>query len=99
MNEIVKLDGRWDLEEAASVPGITKREMARLRLPPKRVFTAEDVRRIRAATRLSQPVFAAVLNVGKSTVAQWEQGVKKPSASAVRLLDIIDRKGVDTILG
>jgi putative transcriptional regulator len=47
---------------------------------------------------MSQSVFAAVLNVGRTTVAQWEQGRKKPAGSAVRLLDVIDRKGVDAIM-
>ncbi|MBF0304466.1 MAG: helix-turn-helix domain-containing protein [Alphaproteobacteria bacterium] len=67
-------------------------------LPPRRAFTAEDVRRIRASTHMSQPVFAALLNVGRTTVAQWEQGRKKPGGSAVRLLDLIDRKGVGVLV-
>ncbi len=77
---------------------LTLRQMDMLCLPPKRVFTADDIRRIRSSSRMSQSVFAAVLNVGRTTVAQWEQGRKKPAGSAVRLLDVIDRKGVDAIM-
>jgi len=37
------------------------------------------VRRIRAATRLSQPLFARLLGVDTSAVAQWESGAKRRS--------------------
>jgi putative transcriptional regulator len=87
-----------DLHEVGAMSDMTMRRMDVLCLPPKRTFSADDIRRIRAASRMSQPVFAAFLNVGKTTVAQWEQGRKKPAGSAVRLLDLIDRKGIDAIV-
>lgn len=40
--------------------------------------------------RLSQPAFAAVLNVTASTVRAWEQGRKEPSGAADRLLQVAD---------
>ncbi len=43
---------------------------------------------------MSQAAFAAVLGTGKTTVQQWDQGQKKPSGPAQRLLDLIDRKGL-----
>jgi putative transcriptional regulator len=45
----------------------------------------------------SQAVFAAFLNVGKTTVAAWEQGTKRPSGAASKLLEIVDRKGLDVL--
>lgn len=100
MSEILKMahDMALDLHEVGALDALTLRKMDLLCLPPKRTFTAEDIRRIRAATKMSQPVFAALLNVGRTTVAQWEQGRKRPGGSAVRLLDLIDRKGVDAIV-
>ena len=86
-----------DLHRVGAMDDLTMRQMDLLCLPPARTFTPEDVRRIRAAAHMSQPVFAALLNVGKTTVAQWEQGRKKPAGSAVRLLDLIDRKGIDVL--
>jgi hypothetical protein len=44
-------------------------EFDSLCLPPKRSFTADDVRRIRADAHVSQTVFAALLGVGKTTRA------------------------------
>jgi len=46
-----------------------------------------QLKRIRAATRMSQPVFARLLGVDKSAVAQWDRGAKRPSGPALRLLD------------
>jgi hypothetical protein len=38
-----------------------------------------------------------VLNVGKTTIAAWEQGTKKPSDPASELLQLVDRKGLDVL--
>ncbi len=35
---------------------------------------------------MSLSVFAALLNVGPSTVEHWERGLKKPSGPSLRLL-------------
>jgi len=52
---------------------------------------------LRERLHVSQPVLAMYLGVTKSTVAQWEQGVKKPRGPALRLLNLADRKGLDAI--
>ena len=39
--------------------------------------------------QMSQPLFAALLNVTASTVRAWEQGKKTPSGAAARLLQIL----------
>ena len=66
-------------------------------LASRPTLTADDIRRIRAKAQMSQPKFADFLRVGTSTVAQWEQGRKTPSGPAMRLLDLIDRKGVEVL--
>lgn len=73
------------------------RMMDVLCLPKKRTFTAAEIRRIRTRTRLSQPIFAAMLGVGVSAVAQGEQGNKKRGGSSARSLDLLDRKGIEAI--
>ena len=85
------------LHDAGHMDDVTMWEFDALCLPPKRSFSPEDVQRIRAANRVSQSVFAAFLGVGKTTVQQWEQGVKKPSGPAVKLLDVVDRKGLSAL--
>jgi putative transcriptional regulator len=83
-----------DLFKVGTMDEITMRTMDALCLPPKRSFLPDDIRRIRAANHVSQAVFAAFLGIGKTTVQQWEQGQKKPGGAALRLLDLIERKGL-----
>lgn len=55
-------------------------------------------RRLRLKTSLSQAVFAAVLNTSISTVQKWEIGDKKPSGPSLKLLNLIERKGLEAVL-
>lgn len=66
--------------------------------PQKRRFSADEVRRIRDRSEVSLPYFAQAVGVGPATVEQWEQGLKRPTGASARLLDIIDRKGIDAVL-
>ena len=61
-------------------------------------YDADKIRAIRAKWRLSQPVFAAVLNTSVSTVKQWEIGQKRPSGVSSRLLSILDKKGIEAFM-
>jgi putative transcriptional regulator len=79
--------------DAGLLDAVTVREFDALCLPPLHDYTSEDVRRIRAKAKASQAVFAQILNVGTTTVAAWEQGTKKPSGPAVKLLDWWTGKG------
>jgi putative transcriptional regulator len=47
---------------------------------------------------MSQAVFAAVINTSVSTVQKWEIGEKRPSGPSLKLLDVIDRKGVEALM-
>lgn len=91
------VDLAGDLQRIGALDKTTLRQIEDLAVPKVRDFSAEDVRAIRERNLVSQPVFAFYLNVGKSTVAQWEQGRKKPSGPAARLLDLVARKGLRAI--
>jgi putative transcriptional regulator len=86
-----------ELREAGAIDALTMRRFDALCLPPVRHYTAADIRRIRKEAHVSQAVFAAVLNVGKATVAAWEQGGKEPSGPALKLLDLVERKGLSVL--
>ena len=75
------------LHRVGAMDALGMRDIDRLCLPPRPDYSGPEVRRIRAATRMSQPVFARLLGVEKSAVAQWERGAKRPSGPALRLLD------------
>lgn len=50
-----------------------------------------QVRAIRKKLNVSQPVFAAMMNIPSITAASWERGRRKPTGAALRLLDIARR--------
>ena len=60
-------------------------------------LTSEEIRSIREREHISQPVFARYLNVSKGLVSDWERGLKKPGGPALRLLTIVQRKGLEAI--
>jgi putative transcriptional regulator len=75
----------------------TLREFDVLCLPPVRTLSSRQIRAIRSRARMSQAVFAAVLNTSVSTVQKWEIGEKRPSGPSLKLLDVIDRKGIEAL--
>jgi putative transcriptional regulator len=40
---------------------------------------------------LSQPVFAAALNVSADTIRAWEQGKREPDGPTLRLLEVAEQ--------
>lgn len=80
---------------------ITKWQMAEtLGLPADGMplLDSADIQAIRAKYNLSQSVLASVLNVGLGAVRQWEQGNRTPSGAALKLLHLLDKKGLDLFL-
>lgn len=61
-------------------------------------MSPQQIKSLREKAHLSQAVFAAVLNTSLSTVQKWEIGDKKPSGPSLKLLNLIERKGLEAIL-
>lgn len=76
----------------------TMREFDALALPPVRELSAKQIRTLRSRTHMSQAVFAAFLNTSVSTVQKWEIGQKKPSGPSLKLLNVIEQKGLDALV-
>lgn len=58
----------------------------------------QKIKALREGAQLSQAVFAAVLNTSLSTVQKWEAGDKKPSGPSLKLLSLIERKGLEAVI-
>jgi putative transcriptional regulator len=58
----------------------------------------QKIKSLRKRAHVSQAVFAAVLNTSLSTVQKWEVGDKKPSGPSLKLLNLIERKGLEAVL-
>jgi putative transcriptional regulator len=82
---------------------ISKQDMAKMKLiceaPP--AYSPEKVTAIRVRkAKVSQSVLASILNVSLSAVQKWESpsSGKHPSGAAAKLLQLIDKKGLDAIV-
>ena len=85
------------LYELGAIGGTTMREFETLRVEAPKVYSAYEIKRPRLKEKASQAVFAAYLNTSVSTVQKWEIGEKKPSGPALKLLDLVERKGLKVL--
>ncbi|RQY09174.1 transcriptional regulator [Burkholderia stagnalis] len=85
------------LHEAGAMDAVTLREFDALCLPPVKTYSAAQIRRLRQRSKASQAVFAACLNTSTSTVQKWEQGQKHPNGPSLKLLNLVDRKGLEAL--
>ena len=80
---------------------IDKRKMRKfdaLCLAPIPSYGSEKIRALRDHLQLSQAVLAAVLNTSLSTIRKWEVGDKHPSGPSLKLLSLLERKGLEAVL-
>ena len=76
---------------------VTLREFDRICLPPVKPLKPAQIKQIREASHVSQAVFAALLNTSLSTVQKWEVGQKKPTGTALKLLHLVQERGLDVV--
>lgn len=85
------------LSKAGVIDQITLREFDCLCLPPVEPLEPQEIRQIREKVHVSQAVFAALLNTSISTVQKWETGQKHPAGTALKLLHLVQKRGLDSI--
>ena len=98
LDEMMEMAQALQVHELISMP-----DMAKLKLiceaPP--AYSAECVIAIRVGkAKVSQSVLASMLNVSVSAVQKWESpsSGKHPSGAAAKLLQLIDKKGLEAIV-
>ena len=80
---------------------IDMRKMQRydvLCLQPVPDYNGAKVKALRTKRQLSQSVLASLLNTSVSTVRKWEIDEKRPSGPSLKLLDLLERKGLEVML-
>jgi putative transcriptional regulator len=85
------------LHEVGAVDKQTMRDFDDTCLSTVEPISPEAIRALREREHLSQPVFARYLNVSKNLVSDWERGIKRPGGPALRLLTVIEKKGIQSI--
>lgn len=78
---------RGELEPAR----VTRYTVAEAEVVPPPHYRARKIREIRDQMELSQPVFAAALNVSADTIRAWEQGKREPDGPTLRLLEVAEQ--------
>jgi putative transcriptional regulator len=80
---------------------ITKRRLAELEALCQidvGEMSAQQIKSLRESVQVSQAVLTAILNTSVSTVQKWEIGDKRPSGPSLKLLHLIERKGIEAVL-
>jgi putative transcriptional regulator len=86
-----------DFYRDGSLDKKTMREFDALCLTPVLAMTPEKIRALREREKTSQTVFAAYLNVTPSLVSKWERGEKHPQGASLKLLSLVDKKGLEIV--
>lgn len=87
-----------DLNKSGLIDEITMKNIQNLCLPEVKEYSPEKIASLRKKLKLSQAALASIFNISPSTVQKWERGYKKPTGASRKLLDIIERKGLDTLI-
>jgi putative transcriptional regulator len=85
------------LRDAGAIDQVTMRHFDLLTLQRVLPLRPAQIKRIREDARVSQAVFAAVLNTSVSTVQKWEIGQKRPTGAALKLLHLVQKNGLDAV--
>ena len=76
----------------------TMRDFDKVCLSPVHELAPEEIRNLRKRAHVSQAVFAACLNTSLSTIQKWEIGKKRPTGIALKLLNLIEQKGLEAVV-
>jgi len=85
------------LYDAGIVDAETMHEFDALCLTPVENFSPRQIKSLRIREKVSQGVFALYLNTSVSTVQQWERGDKHPRGIALKMLNLVNKKGIKAI--
>lgn len=85
------------LTSAGMLPKKTMRDLDELCLTPIKPLSAKQISNIRKREQVSQAVFARHLGLSINVISQWERGEKKPSGASLKLLTLVDKKGLDWV--
>ena len=86
------------LHKIGIIDKTTMHEFDALCIPAVHELTPKQIKQIREKQKVSQPVFAAYLNISPSTVKKWETGEKQPQGASLKLLNIVAKKGLAELL-
>lgn len=93
LNETI-LEMATGLYDIKAIDSITMREYESLHLPEVHDFSPKEIKRLRLREKVSQAVFAKLLNTTVNTISAWEQGKKHPRGTSLKLLNLVADNGL-----
>lgn len=85
------------MHDLGIVDGHTMRKFDETCLPETIPLAPQEIKSIRLDSKMSQTVFAKLINASGSTIKKWETGEKIPRGISLKLLNIIKNKGIDIL--
>lgn len=85
------------LHDIGLIDAKTMRGFDKSCLIPIEILAPSEIIETRNKNGVSQSVFAHHLNVSVGSVSKWERGEKHPSGPALKLLDLVRRKGLEAL--
>ena len=86
-----------DLHAGGAIDKKTMRHFDEACLTPIKALKPEEIKAIREKEQVSQTVFANYLNVTSSLISKWERGEKRPSGASLKLLSLVEKKGLAAV--
>lgn len=85
------------LYDAGLVDVTTMHEFNAMCLTTIESLSPREIKSLRLREKMSQGVFALYLNTSVSTVQKWERGEKHPRGIALKMLNLIAKKGIQAV--
>lgn len=98
INETAAGMHRAGIMDKATFEKITLRHMRAENPPTATPITGAEIRSVRERAHLSQAALARYLNLTTGYVSQLERGTRQAKGPALALLNVIRRKGIETLL-
>lgn len=82
------------LHKTGAVSDRAVRELDRMSTSTVRAMSADEIKGLRTALKVSRPVLARHINTTAATVGRWERGESRPRRATLALLNIIADHGL-----
>ncbi|MBP9727055.1 MAG: helix-turn-helix domain-containing protein [Gammaproteobacteria bacterium] len=86
------------LHRANIIDKKTLRELTNDDFPELIEYTGEEIQQLRKNQKLSQAVFAKYLNVSPALIRSLEQGTRHAHGAILKLLNIVNKHGIDALV-
>ncbi len=85
------------MDRAGTIDKETMRDFDETCLVEVEELSPKEIKKLRETNHVSQPVFARYLNTSESTIEKWETGAKRPSGAALKLLNVVKKRGLEVL--